>query len=74
MARERKTCSRCGQRGKLYAWTLNPCASVTEIKGKLCERCDIELNGCILSWFRVKNRKELMEVYESIDRSNFGSA
>lgn len=74
MPRERKTCNRCGQRGKLYAWTLNPCAAVTEIKGKLCERCDIELNGCVLSWFRVKNRKQLMETYENIDRSNFGSA
>lgn len=74
MVSKRKTCNRCGARTKLYAWTLNPCAAVTEIKGKLCERCDIELNGCILSWFRVKKRKELMETYENIDRSIFRGA
>lgn len=64
MARARKTCSRCGDRGYLFDWTLSPCSMLPkQIRGRLCARCDIELNEFVLSWFRVRNRKKLMEDY-----------
>ena len=60
----RKTCSRCGQRRILIEWTVSPCAvRPKEIKGQLCDRCDIELNAYILSFFRVRNRRKLMDEY-----------
>lgn len=62
MARE--ACSRCGERwNDLHSWTLAPCALGRELKGWLCRSCDIELNGFVLSFFRVKGRKKLMEDY-----------
>ncbi len=62
--KKRKTCSRCGELSpKLHSWTLAPCALGREIKGKLCHRCDIDMNAFVLSFFRVKGRKAAMEKY-----------
>lgn len=75
MARERKTCSRCGDRhNKMHTWTLRPCAVGHEINGALCDRCDIELNAFILSFFRVKKRRELMEKYRAFVDAGLGGA
>lgn len=64
---QRKTCSRCGERRKLYTWHLSPCAMLPkEIKGRLCDRCDEDLNQYILSFFRVRNRRQLMEAYREL--------
>ena len=61
----RKTCSRCGERGKLHNWNLSPCATFPkEIKGRLCTRCDLDLNRYVLSFFRIRNRAQLMREYE----------
>lgn len=65
MPKERKTCSRCGdQPVYLFDWTMNPCAVDNTIHGKLCRQCDVDFNACVLSFFRVRNRKKLMEIYD----------
>lgn len=33
------------------------------LHGRLCDRCDIDLNEIILSFFRVKGRREMLEKY-----------
>lgn len=38
------------------------------VKGLLCHRCDIDLNDLILSFFRVKGRREMMEKYRNDPR------
>lgn len=64
---KRKTCSRCGERTALHTWTLSPCAMLPkEISGALCTRCDDDLNAYILSFFRVRNRRQLMEAYREL--------
>lgn len=64
--RKRTTCSRCGEKAKLYTWTLAPCAlHPKQLNGRLCERCDEELNEFVLSFFRVRNRRALMEKYRA---------
>lgn len=70
MALLRRKCSRCGAFGK-HKWTLAPCALLMndkkkQIKGRLCDQCDIELNSFILSWFRVPKRRELMKTYREL--------
>lgn len=63
MARERKTCNRCGARAR-HTWTVDPCALMSKtIKAKLCDQCDIEINRYILAFYRVPNSKKLMEAY-----------
>ena len=67
----RRKCNRCGERGAHHKWTVHPCALDKDgkrktIKGRLCTRCDIELNAFILSWFRVPKRRELMKAYEEL--------
>lgn len=65
MALFKQKCRRCGERRPKHSWTLAPCAlNGKRIKARLCDRCDIELNQFILSWFRVPKRRELMKAYE----------
>ena len=60
----RKTCSRCGDRGELLKWTLAPCALYPKtVTGALCYKCDEDMNDLILSFFRVRGRRQLMEKY-----------
>ena len=65
----RRKCNRCGELNAKNKWTLAPCALLLggkkkQIRGRLCDRCDIELNAFILSWFRVPKRKQLMDDYK----------
>lgn len=67
MARQRTTCSRCGERlVAAHNWTIDPCAMEGKtLHGRLCHRCDVDLNDLILSFFRVPGRKAAMEKYRN---------
>jgi len=67
VAKKRTTCSRCGERLiSAHNWTMDPCALYGKtIHGRLCHRCDVDLNDLILSFFRVKGRKAAMEKYRA---------
>ena len=53
----------------MHNWTLEPCAMGGKtIHGRLCHRCDIEMNDFVLAFFRVKGRREAMEKYRNDPR------
>jgi|TARA_Y100000310_G_scaffold333960_1_gene412608 NAD-dependent SIR2 family protein deacetylase len=62
----RISCKRCGK-SSTQQWQV--CANNNLYLG-VCDRCDIELNKMVLRFFRFKNWKKLIKIYDSKPRDN----